>query len=560
MAVADPSEDIATGGFDQFEIRDDIYDAVNAGCFVLNNSWGGYNYNRVVRGALAFAYKMNCVVIASAGNEATSIAHFPSSYAKVLSVASTTQDDQRSAFSNFGPFVDLAAPGGANTGGVEDIYSTWGTSTSAYNFIAGTSMASPVVTGLVALLKSFDGSLDNDDVTEIIRLSVDEISTDLPIGAGRVNANRAIELLRTPYSIAHSSNLVGGSSVSNSGINMAFFGVPSLPDGQYVGDRHEVQKYIAFGAQYAVVPNVWGRGVYTVGYSAEQPNYAIGWCEPVAGTITKTGCTMRTYVFDLYTPLGVPMGWYPAEPANISLAISVHGIKDLLPPFVEVLGPDGGEQYESGDVISISWIVQDEYAVGTASSVFLVEDLGGGVEAVTDIALNQSVDESGVGSVSWTVPDGNRTVDTHKIRVSTTDTNGHFGTDVSDGFFTIEYTGEGGGHGGGEKEPHPCEAPCPGSQPLGLLQTALLPNTPNPFNPETTIPVVLDQPQSVALRVYDAKGRFVVTLVDGPLTQGEHRIPWAGVDDRGQRVGSGVYLAVLEAGGRKFTRKLVFLK
>ncbi len=86
------------------------------------------------------------------------------------------------------------------------------------------------------------------------------------------------------------------------------------------------------------------------------------------------------------------------------------------------------------------------------------------------------------------------------------------------------------------------------------------PNYPNPFNPSTTVPFTLARGASVRLQVFDPAGRFVRTLVDGPVAAGAHHAVWNGTDAAGRPVASGVYFARLEADGFSAVRKLVLLK
>jgi hypothetical protein len=91
--------------------------------------------------------------------------------------------------------------------------------------------------------------------------------------------------------------------------------------------------------------------------------------------------------------------------------------------------------------------------------------------------------------------------------------------------------------------------------------TFLHQNTPNPFNPVTTIRFDLARSDQVLLRVYDAAGRQVRTLLDASLPAGwNHRVTWNGLDENGRRVASGVYFYRLSAGDFSCTRKLVVLK
>jgi hypothetical protein len=73
----------------------------------------------------------------------------------------------------------------------------------------------------------------------------------------------------------------------------------------------------------------------------------------------------------------------------------------------------------------------------------------------------------------------------------------------------------------------------------------LNPNYPNPFNPKTRIPFSLEKDSWVRLSIYDARGRLVTVLENGPMNAGSHERNWAGQDSRGQSQPSGVYLARL---------------
>ena len=85
-------------------------------------------------------------------------------------------------------------------------------------------------------------------------------------------------------------------------------------------------------------------------------------------------------------------------------------------------------------------------------------------------------------------------------------------------------------------------------------------STPNPFNPSTTIAFAVDHPGRVSLRIYNAQGVLVRTLVDGALESGTYRSRWDGTSDHGSRLASGVYLYRLEMDGRRLARKMTLLQ
>jgi hypothetical protein len=90
---------------------------------------------------------------------------------------------------------------------------------------------------------------------------------------------------------------------------------------------------------------------------------------------------------------------------------------------------------------------------------------------------------------------------------------------------------------------------------------ALHPNVPNPFNPTTTISY--DVPPggaNVTIRIYDASGRVVRTLVDDRRAAGTHDTVWDGRNDAGTTVSSGVYFYRMVAGSFSEARRMVLLK
>ena len=96
-------------------------------------------------------------------------------------------------------------------------------------------------------------------------------------------------------------------------------------------------------------------------------------------------------------------------------------------------------------------------------------------------------------------------------------------------------------------------------------KTALLPNYPNPFNPETWIPYDLAQDTDVHIHIYNLKGKPIRHLKVGFQTAGTYRTPsraayWDGVNSDGEAVASGVYFYTLQAGQVKTLRKMVIIK
>jgi len=168
--------------------------AVERGASIISLSVGGDSQSQVVEDALEYARNAGVLIVAAAGN-ASANNDDPSEYPtypasspsdNVLSVAATTQNDALSYYSNYGATtVDVAAPG-------DSILST--TLGNSYEELSGTSMATPHVAGLAALIKSTNPTFSYADLKSIIMDTVDK-QTSLRhkmVSEGRVNAYAAL--------------------------------------------------------------------------------------------------------------------------------------------------------------------------------------------------------------------------------------------------------------------------------------------------------------------------------------------------------------------------------
>jgi hypothetical protein len=92
------------------------------------------------------------------------------------------------------------------------------------------------------------------------------------------------------------------------------------------------------------------------------------------------------------------------------------------------------------------------------------------------------------------------------------------------------------------------------------LPLTLYQNSPNPFNPSTTIKYYLPEKCRVRLEIYDISGRRIASLVSGEQEKGRYAAEWNGKDDRGGSVVSGVYFYKLAAGKETISRKMVLIR
>jgi thermitase len=159
---------------------------------VISASWGSTQRSRALEAVIKKAYENDILFVAAAGNSSTDNdrrPHYPSNYnvPNVISVAALDRQDQLASFSNFGAkTVAIAAPG-------VDILSTW--LGNGYEEKSGTSMATPVVSGVAALVLAENPRMSVDDLRKKLLASTDPIVAlkGKTATGGRINAAKALE-------------------------------------------------------------------------------------------------------------------------------------------------------------------------------------------------------------------------------------------------------------------------------------------------------------------------------------------------------------------------------
>jgi subtilisin family serine protease len=184
-----PVRVVGPTGADSLALAEAISYTVDLGADVINLSLGSQTVcPQVVQDAVDYAHSRDVVLIAAAGNDGVNAQSFPANCYYVLGVAATTPDDARAGFSNYGTHVTIAAPGG-------DIYST--ALGGGYEYRNGTSMATPYVTGLAALVRArYPDYTSVEVVSAILDNAVDlgSVGWDPYYGCGRIDAARTLSV------------------------------------------------------------------------------------------------------------------------------------------------------------------------------------------------------------------------------------------------------------------------------------------------------------------------------------------------------------------------------
>ncbi|PSL40800.1 subtilisin family serine protease [Planomicrobium soli] len=188
-----------------------IHQAVDSGAHIINMSLGSYSTSTALEKAIQHAHSKGVVVVAAAGNDFTSKNHYPAAYQEVISVASTTSVNRQSSFSNYGSTIDIAAPG-------TEIFSTL--PNNSYGWMSGTSMATPVVAGIAALLKANEPALTNKQIADRLFLTAKDLGVkgkDTKFGNGLVNAKNALKNIDKTVPVVPTVNTITDSTTSITG-------------------------------------------------------------------------------------------------------------------------------------------------------------------------------------------------------------------------------------------------------------------------------------------------------------------------------------------------------
>lgn len=173
----------ANGEGNTSDVAAGIVWAVDHGARVISMSLGGPGTTQTLADAVSYAVAKGAVVVAAAGNEGSSDLNYPAAFEGVIGVAGTTRTGELYSWSNFGSWVQLAAPG-CNVAPYPD---------GEYVNFCGTSSATPIVAGVAGLVFSARPAATRRQVEDALVQSVVQLGT--AVRYGRVSAQRTLEAL-----------------------------------------------------------------------------------------------------------------------------------------------------------------------------------------------------------------------------------------------------------------------------------------------------------------------------------------------------------------------------
>ena len=176
-----------TGRSDTFRVAGAILLAVDQGARVINMSLGAYGDSNILRQAVKHAHDHGVVLVAAAGNDGAGQVAYPAAYDGVLAVAAVDALGQPAAFSNYGPQIDIAAPGvGVPVAWTGDQFAS----------VSGTSFSAPLVSAALAMVLQQNPRLSGTEAVRILLDNANEAAIpgkDAYVGDGILNIERILD-------------------------------------------------------------------------------------------------------------------------------------------------------------------------------------------------------------------------------------------------------------------------------------------------------------------------------------------------------------------------------
>ncbi len=576
------------GYIDMGHAADAFYYAANNGARIASCSWGSSNTGGL-GDAIDYFVAGGGLVFKAAGNDDNEDSDYMLDRADVIGVASTDQNDVKSDFSTYGTFVDISAPG-------TDIVSTYHDKDDPQNdkvaTLSGTSMATPLTASVAALIWSKHPDWTADQVKQRLFDTADDIygiagnsAYQGKLGAGRVNAFNAVNDGGTGGPTPPTANFTGSPTSGCPTLTVNFTDQSSgditdwswdFGDGTTSTLQNPSHDYANPGS-YTVSLTVTGPG----GSDTNTKNNYITVEDPavtadfsgtptsgdapldVAFTDNSTGASSWSWDFGdgatstaqnpthTYTVAGV---YTVTLTASNSCGTDTQTKVD----YITVTEPQGGN--DETHVASNTVVKESFFIVTRGNATVKIVDQNGNPVADATVdgswsgSVNQSVsittDANGEANSisSWVFGDG-----TFQFCVDNVTKTGYT-YNASANVVTCASTD---GSSSAAKTVAAKEVKIEDvEKDLGFK---LAGNSPNPFNPVTTITYVLPENARVRLDIYNVLGQRVKTLVDGQVEAGINSVVWNGKDAVGNQVSSGFYVYQLTINNKDVLRKKMLM-
>ncbi len=237
-------------GLSLSNILDALAYAVNNGAKITSNSYGGYFFSQIFQDAINDAYSNGLIFVAAAGNDNTDLDTYffsPCAFNNVICVAATDNKDYKAFFSNYGSKVDVSAPGidiyslraqGTdmylnkkhiiNENGVQD-------NNGKYYISSGTSMATPLVSGLAGAIWGKNPTLTNTQIETVLKTYTDNISTinsnyPVMLGTGKINLKYSLNQNLPNHDIGLANRIPYLMNNTETGFNISITNKRNFPE------------------------------------------------------------------------------------------------------------------------------------------------------------------------------------------------------------------------------------------------------------------------------------------------------------------------------------------
>jgi len=540
---------------------------------IVNMSLGGTGEEAVLHDAIVNGFKAGLLLVAGMGNfDGTDPNFFPAAQAReVFAVGALFNGvrwrdsliagcDTAHFGSTFGNWIDVSAPGGRAivttrwAGQNQGPY--YGCVPCSGNEFGGTSAATPVVSGIAALLKSRYPLLTGEDLAQVIRLTCRDVTSyesgpgfDIYTGFGLVRADAALAFLASP-NLLYQAQAANMTQVSSDVAQMTLNGIPGLANGTYNVTRYRMQTALTFGKDYVSAPAAWIRNSASLGTSLTNPNDP-NYGAIATGTLTAAGCTVETYVFDIQSLQNQHIMWWPCTIPEATVAMSAVGAGDVTPPAATNVGVQGG-----CNIITVSWTdTGDDGTTGQAT----------GYEVRRSEAPITEANYAAATIVTGGAPGPSGTLESIQDVVGQCSPTLYYAVKLTDNVGNVSALGSNGSGHTLCPTNHPCEDGITITQEganNGPTTLQLAGNTPSVVQAAVTLAFALplrSAHHEVLVNLVDMSGRRVRQMHVAASSAGQASAVWDLHDDTGHRVSPGVYFMRAEAGPMRLVHRFVVL-